>query len=59
MAVSIEIADTLDKMLRLVVRAKRDGMMDHREARDVWVKCLTEAGFSPQIRLDGSVVRRG
>lgn len=51
-------AEALTMMLHMIVRAKRDGMMDHREAREVWVKCLTEAGFGSQMRVD-PIVRRG
>lgn len=46
--------------LRLIVKAKRDGMMDHREAKELWTEVLRTISV-PETRAAavGSGVHRG
>jgi hypothetical protein len=35
--------DDLRKLVEMIVYAKEKGMMDHREAKELWLKAMTEA----------------
>ena len=45
MAINIAKHVDLLGMLTIVVKAKRDGMMDHKEAKAVWGECLRAVGI--------------
>lgn len=38
--IDISRGNDLSVMLDVIVRAKRDGMIDHKEARDLWADCV-------------------
>lgn len=33
----------LRQLVEMIVYAKREGMMDHREAKELWLKAMAEA----------------
>lgn len=42
------LCESLSVVLDIVVRAKEKGMMDHREARQIWLSALKDFGIEVQ-----------
>lgn len=55
MAINLEKIAAARLALDFVVKAKRDGMIDHREARDFLTEVLLQVGFE---KKDSAVASR-
>ena len=57
--INLERGPALRIMLDMIVQAKRDGMIDHREARELLAECFSVAGAEMVKKDAGSAIRRG
>ena len=53
----IESHDSLHGMLDFILKAKKEGLMDHRESRELLNQCLKAVG-APEMK-SGPGVRQG